>query len=951
MSEGSHSGLQVAVVAPAIANPFPGLRPFEPFESHLFFGRDEQVDELLRRLQRLRFLAVVGTSGCGKSSLIRAGLLPALHRGYLPSSGSRWRVAVSRPGDAPIRNLASSLASPEGLGPVAAGATTDEMEAALRHSSLGLVQAVVKARLPAKDNLLVVVDQFEEMFSFKKLFDRSGGEEPAAFVKLLLAAVQQSDAPISVVLTMRSDFLGDCAQFNGLPEALNDSQYLVPRLTRDQRRECIEGPVAVGGASIEPRLVQRLLNDVGDDPDHLPVLQHALMRTWDASRPDRENGKPVDLAHYDQVGGMARALDIHAEEAFRELGPAEQEIAPKVFQCLTERGQDGRETRRPQRLATLAEVAAAAPPRVRSVVEPFLSRGPFLTIRGEEVLVDVSHESFIRLWKRLNDWVRDEAKAAETYKRLVDRAGRWDAEPDVSLYEGQELRGALDWETRTRPNQAWADRYDPRLDMALRFLRASKKSRRRLWVAILGGLAAAFAVLTLLAASSAVVAWRQSQKAESGELAALSLVALRTDPERSLELAVKAADTADTKASVDALREALAVSILRKQWSVPLDRAQAVALSPDGLRLAAGTGSGKGSGRGGVWDAESGQLLSSVCGHDIAALRWTPDGKRLLLGQPDGGVSLWDPFAPREATARMTTLVPGHEAGQMWDLDVRPDGRELAIAAGPAGLLRFGLSLDAGGASALPKPPPSGDVVRPGDAIASVAYSPDGRQLAAASRSAVILLDPISGRRRCETKPLDVDILRVGFSGPDLGRVGASSFDHALRSWSLADCAAEPDLFVGHRNLVTDFVFTDDGGYLISVSHDGTIRLWDPRTTEEVSNRRMVRYDSTRRLVRYQFNRVAVARSNAMVSRGPEHGIRIATIATLGAEAEREPGDAPAETLAVWDIAFREEADMLKGLPGERPTSDPRRAQSLLRLARERRLDPLLRSDQVPSCP
>lgn len=950
MSEGSPPGLRVIAVETAVVNPFPGLRPFEPTESHLFFGRDEQVDELLVRLQRLRFLAVVGTSGCGKSSLVLAGLLPSLHRGYLPSSGSRWAVARSRPGDAPIRNLADSLAAPEALGPFLAGRSADDLEATLRQSSRGLVQAVLENALPAKHNLLVVVDQFEEIFSFKRLFDRSGGEEPAAFLKLLLAAVQQSDASISVVLTMRSDFLGDCAQFPGLPEALNEAQYLTPRLTRDQRQECIEGPVAVGGASITPRLVQRLLNDVGDNPDHLPVLQHALMRTWEASRPDREQGNPVDLVHYELVGGMAKALDIHAEEAFKVLGPPELRVAPKVFRCLTERGRDGRETRRPQRLGALAEVAGVEEPLVRSVVDPFLSRGPFLTIRGEELVVDISHESFIRLWKRLDQWVRDEAKAADIYKRLVDRAGRWEAAPEVSLYEGPELKEALDWKANDEPTQAWASRYDPRLDVALRFLRASKKSRRRLWIVILGGLAAAFAILTLLAASSAAVAWRQSQKAESGELAALSLVALRTDPEKSLELAIKAADTAETKASADALREALAVSILRKQWSVPLDRAQAVALSPDGLRLAAGTGSGKGPGRAGLWDAESGQLLSSVCGHDIAALRFTPDGKRLLFGLQDGGVALWDPFAPPEAEARLTTLVPGHAAGQMWDLDVRPDGRELAIAAGPAGLLRFDLSLAAGRASALPKPPPSGDVVRPGDAIASVAYSLDGQKLAAASKSAVILLDPTSGKRLCETRPLEVDILRVGFSGPDLGRVGASSFDHALRSWPLADCSAEPELFVGHRNLVTDFVFTDDGGYLISVSHDGTIRLWDPRTTEEVSNRRMARYDSTRRLVRYQFNRVAVARSDAMASRGPEHGIRIATIATL-ADADPEPGDAPAETLAVWDIAFREEADMLKGLPGERPTSDPRRAESLLRLARSRRLYPLIRGDQVPSCP
>jgi WD40 repeat protein len=935
----------VAAVATVVANPFPGLRPFEPSESHLFFGRDEQVDELLVRLQGLRFLAVVGTSGCGKSSLIRAGLLPALYRGCLPSSGSRWRVAVSRPGDAPIRNLAASLAGPESLGPLAAGRTVDDLEATLRHSSLGLVQAVVEARLPAKDNVLVVVDQFEEVFSFKKLFDRTRGEEPLAFVKLLLAAVQQSDAPISVVLTMRSDFLGDCAQFGGLPEALNEAQYLVPRLTRDQRRECIEGPVAVGGASIEPRLVQRLLNDVGDNPDHLPVLQHALMRTWDASRPDRQNGKPIDLVHYEAVGGMAGALDRHAEEAFKALGQPDLEIAPKVFRSLTERGRDGRETRRPQRLGTLADAAGVPPPRVRSVVEPFLTQGPFLTMRGDELLVDISHESFIRLWKRLDGWVGEESKAADVYARLVDRAGRWEAAPEVSLYEGPELLEALDWESHTRPTLAWASRYDPRLDLALRFLRASQKSRRRLWVAILGGLAAAFAVLALFATTSAVVAWREWHRAESGRLAALSLVALRTDPERSLRGAIEAAEKAETKASTDALREALAESIVRKEWSVPLGRASAVAFSPDGTRLAAGTAAGDTPGTGGVWDVETGRLLSSVCGHDIEALRFTPDGKHVLLGLHDGGVVLWDPALKDEASAppATTTLVDGREGGQMWDLDVRPDGRELAIAAGPEGLLRFELSLEPGGgrAPALLKAPFAGDVARPGEAIASVAYSLDGRRLAAASKGTVTIVDTSSGKRVCETRPLEVDILRVGLSGADPGRLVASSFDDVLRSWPVDDCGSEPERFVGHRRLVPDFAFTDDGDYLVSVSHDGSMRLWDPRPQDD-----QARDDRTQRRVgRYRFNHVAAVRSGPPASRGPQHRTHVATIGV-----EPEPDDSPTDTLILWNIASRAQADKLKALTGGKATEDPTHARDLLKLARERRSDPPSMKDQRPSC-
>nr|MDQ3959870.1 ATP-binding protein [Pseudomonadota bacterium] len=328
-------------------NPFPGLRPFEPHESFLYFGRDDQIDELLARLEQTRFLAVVGTSGGGKSSLIRAGLLPALQRGYMTGAGSRWRVALFRPGDDPIGGLAKAL---------------DQPRETLDRSSLGLVEATKDLRLDRRENLLVVVDQFEELFRFHKLaVARDGEDEAAAFVKLLLRASEQSEVPSYVVLTMRSDYLGDCAQFRGLPEALNSGQYLVPRMTRDQQCEAIEDPVAVGGAEITPRLVQRLLNDVGDDPDQLPILQHALMRTWELSGVARSQGQPIDLEHYEATGTTAEALNRHADEAFEELRDelGGQEIARKLFQRLTEKGADKRETRQPTSLRELCAVTEA----------------------------------------------------------------------------------------------------------------------------------------------------------------------------------------------------------------------------------------------------------------------------------------------------------------------------------------------------------------------------------------------------------------------------------------------------------------------------------------------------------------------------------------------------------------------------------------------------------------
>ncbi len=352
-------------------HPFPGLRPFRADEHYLFFGREAQSDDLLRRLRR--FLAVVGASGSGKSSLVRAGLLPALQGGFMVRAGSRWRIALLRPGTNPIRELALALNQPEVYGadednPERAAMWITITEATLRRGARGLVDVVVEARRPPDENLLVVVDQFEELFRFKKQAKvAQAGEEAAAFVKLLLEAARTDRVPIYVVLTMRSDYLGDCSQFRDLPEAINDGQFLVPRMTRDQRRRAIEGPVAVGGATRTPRLLQRLLNDVGDNPDQLPILQHALMRTWETWLEQRRDSEPLDLPDYEAIGGMAHALSRHGDEVYAELpDDRSRAVAERMFKRLTDRGLDARGIRRPTTLAELCAVCEATQDEVGS---------------------------------------------------------------------------------------------------------------------------------------------------------------------------------------------------------------------------------------------------------------------------------------------------------------------------------------------------------------------------------------------------------------------------------------------------------------------------------------------------------------------------------------------------------------------------------------------------------
>jgi len=510
-------------------NPFPGLRPFEPDEDHLFFGREQEIDELLRRLRTTRFLQVVGTSGTGKSSLVRSGLIPALQSGFMVRAGSDWRVLIFRPGDDPIGNLAASLNAPDALGTEGELASTNRvlLEATLRRSTLGLVQAVRQARIPSQDNLLVVVDQFEELFRFRR--SNLGGNstnEAAAFFKLLLEATRQEDIPIYVVLTMRSDFLGDCMEFQGLPEAVNAGLYLVPRMTRDELRSAITGPVAVGGGDITQRLVLRLLNDLGDDHDQLPVLQHALMRTWDHWEANHQPGQSIDIADYEAIGGLQQALSLHAEEAYHEAGfDRGHVITEKIFKALTDTFSDPRGVRRPTSVQELAAICEASEPEVITVVEIFRRSGrSFLTPHAgvpldSRSIIDLSHESLMRCWTRLIAWAEDERESATTYMRIA-QAASWCEDCSGGLWIDPQLETALQWRRKNQPTAAWAGRYDSNFALAMDFLDRSEKQRqaerekehRR--KRELQGLTLGLAVFLVIASVFAYAAYREGNRAK-----------------------------------------------------------------------------------------------------------------------------------------------------------------------------------------------------------------------------------------------------------------------------------------------------------------------------------------------------------------------------------------------------------------------------------------------------
>src|SRR5215510_11394369 len=470
-----------------LPSPYPGLRPFQPEEAHLFFGREEQVEDMLARLEDHRFLAVVGTSGCGKSSLVRAGLIPALEQGFLSDAKPNWRIAVMNPGSAPFDNLTTALLGEAALGHERRSVSQQAaslLQAPLRRGPLGLVEAVAESHLPEDTNLLLVVDQFEEIFRYRK--QTQNVNDADAFVNLLLTSAQsqQSEVPMYVVITMRSDFIGDCALFTGLPEAINDSQFLTPRLTRDQYRSAIVEPALVAGGQLDDALVNQLLNDLRGEPDQLPVLQHALMRMWTLAG-DNVLKRALTLDDYKEVGGLAGALSKHCDEILNELNPEQQRIAQVMFRALCERSSEQRDTRRPVRLGEVAAIAEVDVEAVIPVVDAFRDTGrnflmpPLPIVLDAESTLDISHESLIRQWQALNTWVEAEAESARQYQRLEDAAKRRRQRAGAELWRGVDLENARVWKEHEKPTETWAARYGDAYQVAMDFLEASETEEEK----------------------------------------------------------------------------------------------------------------------------------------------------------------------------------------------------------------------------------------------------------------------------------------------------------------------------------------------------------------------------------------------------------------------------------------------------------------------------------------
>ncbi len=455
------------------ANPFPGLRPFNEKESDLFFGREEPSRSVLQSLKSNSFVAVTGASGSGKSSLIYCGVVPLLQE----EGSDAWHVVGIRPGANPLHNLVSAMSH-------AFRVDFDHQDAErLEEGQSGAVSMFREKKLTGKP-VVIIIDQFEEIFRFTSDDDDQHSAERVRFIEFIFEAISASDLKVRVLLTMRSDFIGECSAYQDLTALINRSNYLIPQMTREDFRRAIEGPVHLRGVQIEDGLVEQLLDEVGENTDQLPVLQHALMRTWDYWLLQKDPEKPISTGDYEAIGRMDKALSDHANEAYDELDERQRGICESMFKTLTDKGGDNRGVRRPTLVSRVAEIAQCSAGEVIEVAGVFRSSGrTFITpYQPVEVtpgtVIDISHESLMRIWDRLRFWVDEEAASVQMYRRLSE-AARMFQEGKTGLWRPPDLQLALNWREKQKPTLAWAMQYDPAFERAMVYLETSDREYRK----------------------------------------------------------------------------------------------------------------------------------------------------------------------------------------------------------------------------------------------------------------------------------------------------------------------------------------------------------------------------------------------------------------------------------------------------------------------------------------
>jgi WD40 repeat protein/DNA-binding SARP family transcriptional activator len=915
----------------AVLCPYKGLACFEPADRELFFGRERLVAELVTHLVAPGLVGVVSPSGSGKSSVVRAGLLPALADGVLPDS-ARWAQVLLRPGERPLEELTRAA---QGAGP----ARTEPVQAVAREG--GAADQPIRALADADGGgrLVLVVDQFEEVFT-----SCHDDRERAAFLAALTAAAQATDGYASVVLVVRADYYGHCAADRRLAELLAADHVLVGPMTAEELGRAILRPAERAGLHLEAGLVQQLVDEVVGEPGGLPLLSTALLECW-----QRRQGRTLTLAGYAETGGVKGAVARLADRAFGRLDRGQQAAARRLLLRLAGPGEGDAVV---GRRVSLAELDLDRDPDLAAALR-VLTEARLLTTA--EATVEVAHEALLRHWPRLRGWLEEDAQGRALHRHLIGAAQDWQAggRDPGELYRGARLAAALDWASEHSAElnaleRAFLDRgreaAEHEVAEARQRAEREARSNRRLRGLLIG--LAAVLVIAVVAAGLAVVqqgrASRAALLADSRRLGVQALV--QADLDRSLLLAAQANRLDD---SVDT-RGALLASLLRSPQAIGMLHADArllhLAVSPDGGTLAAGDEVG----RTWLWDTSTRRLLPgppqlpklNEQPDPLTGLVFSPDGRLLLTAGPVT-IHRWD-LATHQAAASFDPLSITRDTG-LSSVAVSRAGRRLAVAtvgkvlwldlmtwkqvAPPlpvdhnSGLERLTLSPDGRLLAMTTTPITTGGTpgrsravlwdlasrrqLRSIDADGALAFSPDGRTLAAShrQRGEILLLDPVTGKRRRTLSGHRAGVLALRFSH-DGAALASTDEDGTVIVWDLATGRARETL-QGHAAAVTGVAFSPDDRTLYTASQDKRVIVWDL-----AGDRRLGRpFAAGRRVSSQTFGpSQSFGKGGALLARGHEDGT-----VTLVDLARRVPVGTPlrAHRSAVRAVALSRDGRML----------------------------------------
>jgi hypothetical protein len=452
-------------------NPYPGFRPFERDESHLFFGRKGESEQIMAKLYLHRCVTVIGEAGTGKTSLLSCGLIPLLEA---QGDHQRWKIITITPGSDPFRNLADAIEDQMTAAEKAAGKPFPE-------NPDGITGMIRDLDTTAGEKILIVIDQFEELFRYGS-FSAKSSAISVRFVDSLVRTVTQATPEIYTVISIRSEFIGECTRFQGLTQVINDSSFLISRMNDSQYREIIEEPLNYSGASIDPELVNILIGKMGERADQLPVLQHLMMRMWECWQQLDDQAKTIGPEEYEAAGTIAGALSMHADEVYLNLDNKSRVICEKMFRMISGKRQENNGFIRPATVIDVLSVTCCSAEELFCVIEHFRNRSlpallPSAGKLNPGTIIDIRYESLINRWERLGEWIDAEASSVRMYLKLSSAAAMYQ-QGKTGLLKATELQAAVDWRNREKPALEWARSYDPAFERVMVYLRTSEAQYR-----------------------------------------------------------------------------------------------------------------------------------------------------------------------------------------------------------------------------------------------------------------------------------------------------------------------------------------------------------------------------------------------------------------------------------------------------------------------------------------